>query len=56
MTHYIKNDMFIGKDQTLFVSLYLSNPTLIKLIRGENDEFYYPSCEFKWFYFLNFLK
>jgi|688.fasta_scaffold418332_2 hypothetical protein len=56
MTHYIDNDMFIGKDQTLFVSLYLSNPNLVKLIKGDNDHFCYPLCEFKWFYFLKFLK
>jgi hypothetical protein len=53
--YYIENDLFIGKDQTLYVSLYLNNPNLIKLIRGYNDNFTIPYSELKWFYFLKYL-
>ena len=53
--YYINNDLFIGKDQTLYVSLYLSNPNLIKLIKGSNDNYNIPYCELKWFYFLKYL-
>ncbi len=52
---YMKNDYFIGEDQTLYTSLYLKNPSLIKLIRGDNDETTLPFCEMKWFYFLKYL-
>ena len=52
---YINNNLFIGKDQTLYVSLYLLYPNLIKLIRGHNDNFSIPNCELKWFYFLKYL-
>lgn len=52
---YMKNDYFIGEDQTLYTSLYLKNPNLIKLIRGNNDETTLPFCEMKWFYFLKYL-
>jgi len=55
LPYYINNNLFIGKDQTLYVSLYLSNPNLIKLIKGYNDSFYIPHCELKWFYFLKYL-
>lgn len=52
---YMKNDYFIGEDQTLYTSLYLKNPEMIKLIRGDNDETTIPYCEMKWFYFLKYL-
>jgi hypothetical protein len=52
---YINNNLFIGKDQTLYVSLYLLYPNLIKLIRGHNDNFSITNCELKWFYFLKYL-
>lgn len=52
---YMNNDYFIGEDQTLYTSLYLKNPEMIKLIRGDNDETTLPYCEMKWFYFLKFL-
>lgn len=52
---YINNNLFIGKDQTLYVSLYLLFPNLIKLIKGHNDNYYIPNCELKWFYFLKYL-
>jgi len=52
---FIKNNYFIGKDQNLYVSMYLSNPSLFKLIRGCNDNYYIPFCELKWFYFLKYL-
>lgn len=52
---YIENDLFIGKDQNLYVSLYLSYPSLIKLIRGTNDNYTIPYSELKWFYFLKYL-
>jgi hypothetical protein len=53
--YYIENNKFIGKDQTLYVSLYLKYPNLIKLIRGYNDNYTIPFSEFKWFYFLKYL-
>jgi|694.fasta_scaffold00528_44 hypothetical protein len=52
---YIENDYFIGKEQNLYVSLYLNNPSLIKLIKGTNDNYTIPYSEFKWFYFLKYL-
>jgi len=52
---YISKDKFIGKDQTLIMSVYLENPNMIKLIRGENDHFNTPFCQLKWFYFLKYL-
>lgn len=55
LPNYINKNLFIGKDQTLYVSLYLSNPSLIKLIRGSNDNYTIPYSELKWFYFLKFL-
>jgi len=54
MTNYIKMDKFIGKDQNLYFSLYLSYPNLIKLIRGENDEYTIQFSQLKWFYFLKY--
>jgi len=54
MSYYIKNNLFIGKDQTLYVSLYLKYPHLFKLIRGENDNNTIQYSEFKWFYFLKY--
>jgi hypothetical protein len=53
--NYINKNLFIGKDQTLYVSLYLSYPSLINLIRGHNDNFTIPYSELKWFYFLKYL-
>ena len=53
--NYINKNLFIGKDQTLYVSLYLTYPLLIKLIRGYNDNYTIPYCELKWFYFLKYL-
>jgi hypothetical protein len=53
--YYIENDLFIGKDQTLYVTLYLNNQNLIKLIRGHNDNYTIPYSELKWFYFLKHL-
>jgi len=53
--NYIKRDLFIGKDQNLYVSLYLLYPNLIKLIRGENDNYTIAYSELKWFYFLKYL-
>lgn len=54
--YFIDKDYFIGKDQNLYVALYLSNPELIKLIRANNENHYpIPYCEFKWFYFLKYL-
>lgn len=54
--YFIDKDYFIGTDQNLYVALYLSNPDLIKLIRGNNENHYpIPYCEFKWFYFLKYL-
>ena len=55
MPFYIKNDLFIGKDQTLYVSMYLKYPQLFKLIRGENDNTTIQFSELKWFYFLKYL-
>lgn len=52
---YINKNLFIGKDQNLYVSLYLLYPSLIKLIKGYNDNFTIPYCELKWFYFLKYL-
>jgi len=52
---YIEKDLFIGKDQNLYVSLYLSYPSLIKLIKGSNDNYTIPYSELKWFYFLKYL-
>jgi len=52
---YINKDLFIGKDQTLYVSLYLLYPSLIKLIKGSNDTHSIPFSELKWFYFLKYL-
>ena len=55
MTNYIKMDKFIGQDQNLYCSLYLSYPDLIKLIHGENDEYTIQFSQLKWFYFLKYL-
>jgi hypothetical protein len=55
MPYYIKNKKFIGKDQTLYVSLYLKYPKLFKLIRGENDNTTIQYSQLKWFYFLKYL-
>lgn len=55
MTNYIKMDKFIGQDQNLYCSLYLSYPDLIKLIQGENDEYTIQFSQLKWFYFLKYL-
>ena len=52
---YMNRNYFLGEDQTLYTTLYLKRPDLIKLIRGDNDETTIPYCEFKWFYFLSFL-
>jgi len=52
---YMKLNKFIGKDQTLYVSLYLKYPDLIKLIKGTNDNHTIPYSELKWFYFLKYL-
>ena len=51
---YIKRDLFIGKDQTLYISLYLLYPKLFKIITGENDEYTIPNSQLKWFYFLKY--
>ena len=51
---YIKRDLFIGKDQTLYISLYLQYPHLFNLIVGENDEYTIPNSQLKWFYFLKY--
>jgi len=53
--YYINNNLFIGKDQTLYVTLYLNNSSLIKLIKGNNDNYTIPYSELKWFYFLKYL-
>ena len=55
MTNFIKMDKFIGQDQNLYRSLYLSYPNLIKLIYGENDQFSIQFSQLKWFYFLKYL-
>lgn len=55
MAFYIKNNLFIGKEQTLYTSLYLKYPKLFKLIRGENDNTTILNSEMKWFYFLKYL-
>ena len=46
---------FKSKQTHLYTSLYLKNPDMIKLIRGNNDETTIPYCEMKWFYFLKYL-
>ena len=54
MTNFINKDLFIGQDQALYISLYLSYPNLIKLISGENDEYTIQFSQLKWFYFLKY--
>lgn len=53
--NFINRDIFIGKDQNLYISLYLSHPELFKLINGENDNYSINFSQLKWFYFLKYL-
>jgi hypothetical protein len=55
MPTYISKNLFIGKDQNLYTSIYLKYPHLFKLIKGINDNYNIPFCELRWFYFLHYL-
>jgi len=55
MTNYINMDKFMGQDQKLYISSYLSKPELFILINGENDEYTIPYSQLMWFYFLKYL-
>lgn len=54
LINYIKNNLFIGKDQILYISLYLSYPELFEIINGENDDFTIQYSQLEWFYFLKY--
>lgn len=55
MKNFINQNKFIGKDQNLYICLYLSHPELFKLINGENDDYSIQFSQLKWFYFLKYL-